>query len=107
LAVLINLLLYLNRGIEVVIHNVGADPLPSVIVHVTGNSYPIGDIAAGATMRVRVCAKGESHVELEHDKGRKLVVGCYFESGYGGTITVDVTSEQVVRIDDKINIGPL
>lgn len=88
--------------VEVTIVNVGTTPLRSVTVHVTGNSYPIGDIAPGAGKTVRVAAKGESHVELQHDGSPdRLVVDCYFEPGYRGKITAEVTATQVIHVDNE------
>lgn len=51
-------------------------------------------------------ATGESHIELEHGNGarRRLRVGTYFESGYGGKIDVKLTADSVVAIVDSIRI---
>lgn len=95
----------INRGVTVVVHNVGNEPLHSVIVHVTGNSYPIGDIAAGSSSSVMVHATSESRVELEHGAHERLVVDCYFENGYKGTITAEVTSFKVVNVKDRVRVG--
>ena len=96
----------IKSRVTVVIHNVGDETLQSVVVHVTGNSYPVGDIAAGATRTIKVVSKGESHIEIEHSGRKRLVVGTYFEQGYSGKITVDVTPNQVVNIRDEIRIHP-
>ncbi|OPZ97574.1 MAG: hypothetical protein BWY71_01560 [Planctomycetes bacterium ADurb.Bin412] len=98
-------LFYLRGGIMVIIHNVGTEPLQAVVVHVTGNSYPQGDIAAGATKRVKVQAQGESHIELTYGEGKHLVVDCYFEGGNKGKITAEVTSHEVIRVEQDIHVG--
>ena len=96
----------LKEGVTVVIHNVGDINLQSVVVHVTGNSYPIGDIDTGTTKTVKVVAEGESHILIEHGSQEQLVVGVYFEKGYKGKISIDVTSSEIVNVKDEIRTGP-
>jgi hypothetical protein len=96
----------LRGGVTVIIRNVGAEPVRSIIVYVTGNSYSIGDVAPGTSKTVKVFAKGESHIELEQAGKNRLVIGCYFEDGYMGKITAEITPTQVVNIKDEIRIGP-
>ena len=96
----------IKSRVTVVIHNVGGETLQSVVVHVTGNSYPVGDIVAGETRTVKVVSKGESHIEIEHSGRERLVAGTYFEQGYSGKITIDVNSNQIVNIKDEIRIRP-
>lgn len=107
LVITIAVKLILGGGVNVVIHNVGSEPLQSVVVHVTGNSYSIGDIDAGDIKTVKVFANGESHIEIEHGKQNRLIIGTYFEKSYRGKITVEVTTEKVISIKDEIRIGPL
>ncbi len=95
----------IKSKVTVVIHNVGDETLQSVVVHVTGNSYPIGDIAAGATKTVKVVPKGESHIEIEQHGHERLIVGTYFEQGYSGKITIDVTQNQVINVKNEIRSG--
>ena len=96
----------LKDGVTVVIRNVGDDSMKSVIVHVTGNSYPIGDIDAGATKTVKVVTTGESDIVIEHGNQGKLVVGAYFESSYRGKISIVVTSDHVVNVKNETRIRP-
>jgi hypothetical protein len=93
-----------NRGVTVVVINVGVQPLSVVVVHVTGESYPLGDIQAGETRSVRVSPTGESHVEIEHSKGR-LIVDTYFESGYRGKIAIEVTESEIKRVQHDVQVG--
>ena len=51
-------------GVSVVVQNKGPETINDVTVHVTGNSYDIGALKPGQTRKVRVTAKGESHVEI-------------------------------------------
>lgn len=97
-------LVFLNRGVVVTVRNVSTQPLSGVVVHVTGNSYALGDIQAGDHRSVRVSPVGESHIEIEHAKGR-LVVNTYFESGYRGSVSVEVTETEIKRVQDDIRIG--
>lgn len=96
----------LENGVTVVIRNVGDEPLQSVVVHVTGNSYPVGDIEAGVTRAVKVVTTGESDIFIENSNQEKLVVGVYFESGYRGKISIDVTSNEIVDVKNETRIGP-
>ena len=86
IAVLIGVLAFqLRSGIRVTVKNTGTKPLNSVVLHVTGASYNLGDIAPGATAKARVNPTGESSLEIEFTgsdgKGKRLDADCYFESG--------------------------
>jgi hypothetical protein len=98
------LALFLTGGLRVTVKNVSDQTLNTVVVHVTGAAYSLGDIAPGETKSVRVSPTGESHVEIEHAEGR-FIVNTYFESGYRGHIDVDLTPREVVRVEDKVRIG--
>lgn len=101
---------FLNRGIKVRVRNSDTRTLRSVVVHVTGSSYPIGDLETGAVRSVRVTPKGESHVEIsfqdEAGKTRTLVAGCYFESGYRGTVAAEIDSEKIRKVESDVHIWP-
>ena len=81
-------------GIVVTIENTGTIPLKSVVLHVTGASYELGNIAPGASEKVRVRPTGESHLEIEFTdpdgQVKRLDAGGYFESGCRGTIQVSI-----------------
>jgi hypothetical protein len=92
-------------GVKVTIHNVSNSAITGVIVHVTGNSYPVGDIPAGLFKKVKVVSKGESHIEIEHEGVQeRLIVDCYFEQGYGGEIIIEITPDSVVKVESYISI---
>ena len=95
-----------HDSITLTLENVGTVSLDSVVVLTTGRHYPVGNLAAGASRRLRVGAEGESHIEVEHGTGdrRRLRVGTYFERGYGGTIQVRLTADSIVSIADSITI---
>jgi hypothetical protein len=91
-----------DYGVSVDLKNVGVEPMRGVVVHVTGASYPVGDLAPSARVRVKVQPRGESHVEIEHSAGQRFVVDCYFEAGYSGTLSVDLSSTRIVAVRDKV-----
>jgi hypothetical protein len=99
--------LYLNRGVTVTVNNVGSDPLRSVVIQATGYSHSLGHIDAGQSKRTSVSASGESHIEVEHAGGPRLVVNCYFESGYRGNISVDVSDNRIVKKECAVRPGVL
>jgi len=97
----------LPRGVTIEVRNVSAEPMRGVVVHVTGASYPIGDLLPGESRNVAVKPSSESRVELESQGHRRLIVDCYFEPGYNGMITAEVTPLQVVRVNDSIRAGTI
>lgn len=99
-----------SRGVRIAVLNHGPGTLGDAVVHVTGNTYPIGDVESGALVSVRVEPDGESHAEVEFtgsDGVRyRLDVDTYFEAnGYHGTITVEIRSNAIEHVDDAVEIG--
>jgi hypothetical protein len=93
--------LYLRGGIRVTIVNEGPTAIRSVVLYVTGASYPLGDIPEESTRQATVMSQSsESHLEIgfidAEGKARQLNAGGYFEPGYRGNIRI--------RINDKGNI---
>ena len=95
-------------GVEAVIRNTGRARMRDIRVIVTGHSYAIGDLAPGQSRSVRVNPDGESHIVLTYTDasgvGQRLTVDCYFESGYSGSITVEVAEGTIAKVDDRIEI---
>lgn len=87
------------------VENTGASPLKSVVLHVTGESYDIGDIAPGETATARVIPTGESELEVEFKdtdgQTQRLNAGGYFESGYRGSIRVEIKDGQIDKFEDN------
>lgn len=108
LALVVAGLFCINWGLTVTVTNVGSGTLKSVRVHVTGNSYSLGDLAPGQSASVRVAPKGESSLEVEFvtsdGVSKRLNAGGYFESGYRGEITVDVDESRVVQYKENIHV---
>jgi hypothetical protein len=92
----------LAPGVHVTVRNTGREPMRQVTLHVTGRSYSLGDVPPGATCTKKVFPTSESHVELEltdeQGRRRRLVAGCYFESGYRGRIDIEVKDGAVVAV---------
>ena len=105
---LIGLLLFhsLRGGGRVTIRNTGATPIHSVVLHVTGAEYPLGDIASGSSAEATVRPRGKSHLEIEftdsEGKKQRLNAGGDLESGYRGSIQVSIKDGAVVDIEHKI-----
>ncbi len=90
-----------SDGVTFIAKNVGTESIRSVVVHVTGKSYLIGDIAPGASKSVVLNPTSESHVELTFAGHPRLTIDCYFEKGYGGTLATELTVEKVVTVKDS------
>lgn len=93
-------------SIELRLENVGSAPLESLVIYRTGRPYRVGNLSPGTSMRMMVGADGESHIEVEHGRveRRRSRVGTYFESGYGGSITMRLAPDSVVAVLDSIRI---
>jgi hypothetical protein len=109
LLVLVGVLLFQFRpGIQVTIQNTGATAMRSVVLHVTGVSYEIGDIPPGASAVARVNPTGESGLEIEftdsEGKVQRLNAGGYFESGYRGTIRVSIKDGTIEKNEQDIKL---
>lgn len=91
-----------DGGTRVVLKNLDDKPLHSVILKVTGNSYPLGELNPGETRVAKVYPTDESHLEVEHivldGQKRMLYVDCYIEPRAGGTIEVTLNSDTVVKV---------
>lgn len=79
----------------------------SVILHVTGGTYSLGNIPANASKSVQVAVTGESHIELSQAQGKRLILNVYLEPGYHSNISANVTTDSVLFVDQNYNINPL
>jgi hypothetical protein len=106
-AIVVGLVLF-RPGIQVTVENTGTTPLKSVVLHVTGASYDLGHIAPGATATARVRSTGESSLDIEFTdadgKTQRLNAGGYFESGYRGTIRVEIKDGQIDKFEEDIKL---
>ena len=109
IAALSSLLFFqIKSGVRVAIQNTGSSPLKSVVLHVTGASYEVGDVAVGESVTMRVSPTSESHLEVEFTDSeghvQRLNAGGYFESGYRGTIRVEIKDEQIDKFEEDIKL---
>jgi hypothetical protein len=98
---------FFAQRMRVSVVNKGPGPLHDVVVHVTGCSYPVGDIPSESSATVAVQATSESHVEIEFTSSserRRLVADCYFESDWHGHIEVDVRDGRIERVRKNIRL---
>ena len=98
-----------QTNIDVILTNVGKSNLDSATLFVTGNSYYLGHLVINESVSQKIYPSSESHLELEFtslEKRRKrLTVGSYFKPGYSGVITISLTADSVVSVNDSINIS--
>lgn len=89
-------------GIDVTVRNAGEVTLRDVVVHVTGAAYGIGDLAPGASAKVTVTSKGESHLELEVTDAagvrQRHSAGGYFLPGAHGAASVELFPDGVGKV---------
>lgn len=93
------------RSITFTATNVDTQALRSVVVHITGKAYAIGDIAAGASKSVALEPGADSHVELAFSGHPRLIVDTYFSGGYTGAIAAELTADRVVTVDNALVFG--
>jgi hypothetical protein len=81
------------------------------VLHVTGASYPLGDIAPGSSAEATVICHGQSGLEIEFSnsdgKTQRLNAGGYFESGYRGTIRVSIKDGAIERNEQQMILWSL
>ena len=72
-------------GAKLIVQNADTPPLHSVVVRVTGNSYPIGELAALETRPIQTYPTAESPIAIEcvgaGGEKKELTVDCDFEPG--------------------------
>ena len=99
---LFSFILFLFRsGIKVIVENTGHSPLHLLVIHVTGESYSMGDLAPGASVTTTVSPDGESDLEIEftdtNGNKRRLIAGCYIEPNYRATIRLSIKDGVIDR----------
>lgn len=94
-----------QEGVTVNVKNVGNEPMIGVVVLVSSNSYPVGNIVPGEMKSVVAKPHGETDVRLEQQGHDPLVVDIYLESGYTGSVTAEVTPTSVVNMRHDIQVG--
>ncbi len=95
-------------GVRVTVRNAGPESLRSLVLHVTGAVFPVGDLAAGQALTATVRSRGESHLELEFETGhgrRRLDAGGFFEPGYRGHYEVVIADGTIRSTRDAVTLG--
>jgi hypothetical protein len=109
IAILVTAFVWLVPGVKVTVRNSGVATLQDLQVHVTGQSYALGDLASGAVKQCTVHSNGESHVEISYrlEDGTKIrhTVDCYLESGSRGTIHAEFQDGELLNVSQNINMA--
>jgi hypothetical protein len=81
---------HFRPGVRVTVENAGTEPMRAVALHVTGRSYPVGDIAPGGCTETIVVPTSESDLQIEFTDGlgneRRVQIDCYIEPSDRGEI---------------------
>lgn len=98
------------RGVKTVVRNAGGQTMKDVHVLVTGRSYALGDIPPNETRSVRVKPVSESSITIQYTDATGTFLSadadCYIESGYSGSISVNVANGSVTRKVDSVRSTP-
>jgi hypothetical protein len=98
----------LRSGIKVTVENTGLNSMQASVLHVTGVSYNLGDIAPGAEATAQVNPTSESHLEIEFTdadgKTQRVNAGGFFEPGYRGAIRVEIKDGVIDKFEDDIKL---
>lgn len=94
--------------LSVTIRNIGTQDMQTVVVHVTGNKHPIGDIRAGEAASIDVSPTGDSHVMVHFvdptGKRVQLVGDCYFGPSFTGFIDVEIDDGKLQSIAEHTRL---
>lgn len=98
-------------AVTVRIHNTGKVAMNDVQIHVSGQTYEIGNIQGLAVNSCRINPADESDVEISYvlpdGSSKRHNVDCYLESGSCGTIEVEIADGVMVKSSDKTRISIL
>jgi hypothetical protein len=109
--VIVGAVLLRPGGVKAVVRNAGGETMKDVHVLVRGRTYALGDILPNQVRSVRVKPVGESSITIQYTDAtgasRSAEADCYIESGYSGSISVDVANGKVIRKVDKVRLTPI
>lgn len=98
--------IWLAPGVTVTVHNSGDTTLHDLRVHVTGQTYGLGDASGGAIKKCTVRPRGDSHVEISYRLADGTLmrhsVDCYFESGDRGTVDAEIGDGRLISSSHQI-----
>ena len=99
-----------TSGVRVTVVNIGHTPMRDIQLIVTGNRYALGNLGAGESRSIRVQPMGESHLEIDYSNSQSnnshLVVDCYMEGGYRGSLKVEVDEGKIEKVTERIAPWP-
>jgi len=97
---------HFRPGVRVTVENSGAEPMRAVVLHVTGRSYTIGDIAPGDCKETIVVPTSESDLQIEFIDGRgnerRVPVDCYIEPSNRGEIRARINDGRLELLEHRI-----
>ena len=94
-----------SAGTPVTITNRSAAPIENVTVFGSGFSTPVGHIAPGQTVSVRVEATGESGLGLDFRSGSRQIhvrPQGYFEGGAAYNVNVVIAPDLSARVNGSL-----
>jgi len=98
-----------GSGVSVTVQNISQSPMHSVVIHVTGGTYPLGDLAPGASARATVKPTGQTHLDIDYSdaagKKHELRASGPFDDRFQGTIGVSIKDGVIQQIDRRMNFG--
>jgi hypothetical protein len=102
---------HFRPGVRVTVENAGTEPMRAVVLHVTGRSYTIGDIAPGGCIRTTVVPTSESDLQIEFTDGRgnrrRVLVECYIEPSDRGEIRARIKDGRLEMKAEQIQFWSL
>ena len=97
-----------SPGIYVTIENTGQTKIGSIVLHVTGRSYSLGDLDPGSARSTAVISNGESHLEIEFSSAggntSRVNAGGYFLPKSRGKIRVTIKDGLIDQNQQDISI---
>ncbi|MCP5048515.1 MAG: hypothetical protein GY940_15200 [bacterium] len=108
LSLLILPLFHCSSGVILSFTNNSGQTLRDLEIFYTGGSVSVEKSVPGSTETFKVNPTSESHIEIQfkdqNNKTYKGNVGVYFESGYSGTLDMEIDSFREIKWRDNIKI---
>ncbi|MGV7206961.1 hypothetical protein ACLB1G_03795 [Oxalobacteraceae bacterium A2-2] len=102
-------LFYINLqsagAITVTAYNGSGKTIRELVIRVTDTSYPVGDIAPGASATVKVRPSGDTRVTLEIDGRVRAILDTPIERGSEGSIALEFTPSGAVNFSTSLKPG--
>ncbi|HEV8068392.1 MAG TPA: hypothetical protein VGP76_11700 [Planctomycetaceae bacterium] len=102
---------HFRPGVRVTVENAGTEPMRAVVLHVTGRSYPVGEIAPGGRTETIVVPTSESDLRIEFTDGRgierRVPIECYIEPSNRGEIRARINDGRLEMTEQRIQAWSL